>query len=233
MADDDLYDPIFGGLVDDEVEAFRDAVTHLAAVLKTNPPLREAEVADVPLAFDIIDSDLAGADDALHRALAALGPKVAEAHQKADARRRRQEEENEAARWAATHGSQRLRLAIEAGVLPQSLGIYRDERLRTEHPGWMWVTAGDQSLLRKSAVNPSEEALRTLLDVKNTVAGARLVYDPEAKAQLVFAYIMGRLAWRPTSAGWDASHIPDTGGMLVAVDEVLYVPSVADAEEPF
>ena len=40
--------------------------------------------------------------------------------------------------WARAHGSERLRKATHLGMTENSEGIYRDERLAHEMPGWVW-----------------------------------------------------------------------------------------------
>lgn len=69
--------------------------------------------------------------------------------------------------WIAAHGSERLRLALRMGLADKSEGVYRDERLRHELPGWRWIKEADIS----EAINPSLAALREL-DASN---GAELV----------------------------------------------------------
>lgn len=64
--------------------------------------------------------------------------------------------------WVGEHGSSRLRKALELGLLSRSLGVYRDERLAFELPGWRW--AKDESLGERvgEILNPTEKALDLL-----------------------------------------------------------------------
>ena len=64
-------------------------------------------------------------------------------------------------RWVREHGSERLRKADELGLLHRCEGIYRDERLALERPGWAWSLilghSEDDDIL-----NPTLEQLRAL-----------------------------------------------------------------------
>ena len=73
--------------------------------------------------------------------------------------------------WIAAHGSVRLRLAVEAELLDQSLAVYRDERLAVERPGWEWdLTAEEEEVL-----NPSEAELRALIRARKIDPDVRLM----------------------------------------------------------
>lgn len=61
--------------------------------------------------------------------------------------------------WIAAHGSERLRLALAHGLAGQSAGVYRDERLAHELPGWQWA---DRELEVSPVHNPSLAGLREL-----------------------------------------------------------------------
>jgi hypothetical protein len=72
--------------------------------------------------------------------------------------------------WVAEHGSSRLKKCSESGMLDSCMGIYRDERLALERPGWQW----DSNRLDDSEIhNPSEAALDALLEARKV--------DPEAE----------------------------------------------------
>lgn len=61
--------------------------------------------------------------------------------------------------WIRDHGSERLQLAVKAGLLDKSLGAYRDERMALERPGWRrWDSDADDHPI----VNPGLDALRAL-----------------------------------------------------------------------
>lgn len=79
--------------------------------------------------------------------------------------------------WVKEHGSRRLRLALEHGLLGQCRGIYRDERVAAVFPGYRFGTlvgpeakrerAGDLALGGSSITfvdpwNPPLEALEAL-----------------------------------------------------------------------
>jgi hypothetical protein len=62
------------------------------------------------------------------------------------------------AAWVLAHGSRRLRLALEQGMLTQSMGVYHDERIAHELPGY-------ESLGRRhisDRLNPQEYELDAL-----------------------------------------------------------------------
>jgi hypothetical protein len=72
-----------------------------------------------------------------------------------------------------------LRLAAEAGLLLQSRGVYRDERLAVERPGWRWLgeveAEGFVQEYEREILNPSEDALRALLDARKNHPTCELV----------------------------------------------------------
>jgi hypothetical protein len=57
-------------------------------------------------------------------------------------------------KWVKKHGSSRLKKAMALGLLDKLMGVYRDERLAHERPGWAWLNQGT-----KQVVNPPESAL--------------------------------------------------------------------------
>jgi len=76
--------------------------------------------------------------------------------------------------WIASHGSERLRLALELGLADASAGVYRDERLAAELAGSGWVWA-PRTIEISPAYNPSLLALRTF----ETVSKASPPYPVE------------------------------------------------------
>lgn len=109
-----------------------------------------------------------------HAELEALRPLVEERNA-AEARREAEAEAAkqaalEAARaemifWIRDHGSERLKKAVEANVENQCRGVYRDERLALELPGWQWL---DDDAEISDARNPSEAALDALLEARRS-----------------------------------------------------------------
>lgn len=63
--------------------------------------------------------------------------------------------------WIGQHGSERLRLAQQAGLAGACDPAYRDERLAWALPGWR---RGEPDGDRRDIRNPSEQALRALLE---------------------------------------------------------------------
>jgi hypothetical protein len=63
----------------------------------------------------------------------------------------------ERATWIAAYGSERLKLALSLGLAECSPGLYRDERLAFEMPGWIWDCA--ETKMESEIMNPSLPAL--------------------------------------------------------------------------
>ena len=80
---------------------------------------------------------------------------------------------NEAARWTAAHGSDRLRRIAAEGMLGSSYATYRDERLALELPGWDWERSHDGEGVEPR--NPPAQAFETLDAARAMVPGAKLV----------------------------------------------------------
>jgi len=65
--------------------------------------------------------------------------------------------------WVREHGSERLKLILEEGFLSQSMGVYRDERIAQERPGWQWDDKWlDGQVQHADVLNPSLEDLQWL-----------------------------------------------------------------------
>jgi hypothetical protein len=65
--------------------------------------------------------------------------------------------------WIREHGSERLKLILEEGFLSQSMGVYRDERLAQERPGWQWDAKWHNGRVdHDDVINPSLEDLQWL-----------------------------------------------------------------------
>lgn len=73
------------------------------------------------------------------------------------------------AEWIGAHGSARLRRCLAEGI--KCAGLYRDERLAADRPGWQWDTEGTND----DAVNPPEEAFAMLDAARKTAPTAKLV----------------------------------------------------------
>jgi hypothetical protein len=108
----------------------------------------------------------------LFQALLNLNGRLSTLKMNREAIKRKKALVEEATAWAVEHGSSRLQKAVAAGLVDSSLGVYRDERLAFDHPGWHWIE--DEKLSRLKAINnPSECALDALLDAR--------AWDPEAR----------------------------------------------------
>lgn len=74
--------------------------------------------------------------------------------------------------WARAHGSERLRKAVDLGLVAESEGIYRDDRLAHELPGWVWwARECELSKIR----NPSVAGLDALERGRAIAADAQLL----------------------------------------------------------
>lgn len=76
------------------------------------------------------------------------------------------------AAWVEEHGSERLRKALRLGLLGQSLGVYKTERLALECPGYVWM---DPAWSCSPILNPKEEALDLLEMERERFEDARIV----------------------------------------------------------
>jgi hypothetical protein len=92
----------------------------------------------------------------------------------------------DAKEWALANGSRRLRMAVEAGVFQESLGVYRDERLQLEHPDWEWW---DTNVLEKDIVNPEEYSITALVEARKFDRFARLSYVPNRGAVVIADFL--------------------------------------------
>jgi hypothetical protein len=113
-----------------------------------------------------------------------------------DERRKQQKREayeQARAAWIGAHGSRRLRLAQEREYRHD--GLYRDERLAAELPGFR----GDlgRKVEVKEIINPSEEALDLEQQVLETVAELK----PAVKVRLVFLKIEPEFPFDPDIEG--------------------------------
>ncbi len=120
---------------------------------------------------------------------------VAETRQKRKEERERREakvrekeelkhrELEEAISWAKEHGSERLKLIVEDGLFESSQGVYRDERLAAERPGWIWDDYWHRGQVEHlEPRNPSLNDLQWAREVRKTVPDAELIFaklDPE------------------------------------------------------
>lgn len=155
---------------------------------------------------DIVAFGLRGAAD---RALSAHEQREATA-------RAREQYERDRTSWISTQGSKRLRLAAERGYKHD--GLYRDERLADELPGF--ITALPKRSEVKGIINPSElaldlesRALKALTSLGATQAQVKLLYvriDSREDTDLddgeyvqVTGYLGQHTVWQSVSASAD------------------------------
>jgi hypothetical protein len=97
--------------------------------------------------------------------------------------------------WIAAHGSERLRLALAHGMAGQSLGVYRDERLAHELPGWLWA---DRELEVSPVHNPSLAGLRELASAPAVAsAPTATLVKVRQESDWEEALLIERLPWAP------------------------------------
>ena len=110
---------------------------------------------------------LKSADEAREAAEKAEREAAAEAEAEAEAAAKAAAKAEREA-WIRAHGSARLRRCLEEGIA--HMGIYRDERLAAERPGWAWDTEGSN----EDPINPPEEAFAMLDEARKTAPDAKL-----------------------------------------------------------
>lgn len=83
------------------------------------------------------------------------------------AERQKAQYEAERKAWIEKHGSSRLRLALEAGMIEESNGVYCSERVAHElGDDWMLASQEPDNFEEKEVINPPEHLLRVLLDAQ-------------------------------------------------------------------
>lgn len=79
--------------------------------------------------------------------------------------------------WIREHGSERLNLILEDGMLDDSMAVYRDEMLRFHRPGWIWDNDWhDGDVEHNSIRNPTKEDLLWYRKVKESFPKCDLIY---------------------------------------------------------
>jgi len=131
------------------------------------------------------DDSLSAFSDTVATAYATVEQKDAQI----EAAKDRTQELADAKNWVQAYGSSRLRKAVATGLLTQSMGAYRDERLSIEHPLWSWWDPKTDSA--KSIVNPSEEDLDALMKARGFDERARLIFF-SGQGPTVTASYLGR-----------------------------------------
>jgi hypothetical protein len=72
----------------------------------------------------------------------------------------------ERARWIAESGSERLKLAVELGLIEKSDNVYLEERRDRERPGWRYVHEMPIGFKTLDIHNPSQAALEKLMQFR-------------------------------------------------------------------
>ena len=103
--------------------------------------------------------------------------------------------------WAVSNGSERLKKAVRVGLIANSMGVYRDERLDMERPGWQWWK-GNGSPRRHMIVNPSEADLDALIEAQAVDADATLNFWPN-NGPIVVSEFLGRFIVKTVIEGAD------------------------------
>ena len=146
--------------------------------------------------FDLADPRAAQRADELFSCTAAAMDVLYRWQRRDDADARKRSLVKSAEAWTLEHGSVRLRRALDLGVLDQSLGVYRDERLALEHPGWRWVDKTDLASFN-DILNPSEVELDVLAEAREWTPFAKLRWsgrpdNPEDGGPVVVAPFLDR-----------------------------------------
>jgi hypothetical protein len=76
--------------------------------------------------------------------------------------------------WVRAHGSERLKAALDVGLLGACAPSYRTERLASEYPGWAAKIPGVPDS-ECDAVEPSLSELHAFSEVRKTVPDAVMV----------------------------------------------------------
>jgi hypothetical protein len=77
--------------------------------------------------------------------------------------------------WIAQHGSERLKKCVALGYSAECRGLYRDERLALEAPGYEWDPPGARAYKESEIRNPSAAALDELERQRATYPDAALL----------------------------------------------------------
>jgi hypothetical protein len=104
---------------------------------------------------------VAEAEAEIQRRLERLAAEKTARQAQADAEAAAYAAEREA--WVRERGSERLRAALDLGLLAQSDAAYRDERLEAERPGWSWEPEDTEV---GPARNPTLDQLRQLSEAR-------------------------------------------------------------------
>lgn len=143
---------------------------------------------------------------------------IAEARTRERDRQAAQHYERCRARWIGKHGSPRLRRAAERGYRHD--GIYRDERLAIDLPGFV-SALGRKSKIRE-LVNPSGEALEI---EEETLARTETLGIDDGQVRLVFVAAEG--------APWNEGEFVEVAGYLGRHTVWRRVSELADDDIPF
>jgi hypothetical protein len=133
------------------------------------------------------DRDWITAVNAIENAMVVVGTAMTKSWRD-EAKRR---ELLEAEEWVRAHGSTRLKKAAQLDVLESSLGVYRDERLAAERPGWQWWS---DDLELRDILNPEEWVLDALQAARELEPTASLRYMAERhyRGPVIVSYFLGR-----------------------------------------
>jgi hypothetical protein len=79
--------------------------------------------------------------------------------------------------WIQAHGSDRLKMILEEGMIETSMAVYRDEKLAVDRPGWIWdATWHDGAVEHNTIRNPTEDDLFWYRTVKKVYPKCEMVY---------------------------------------------------------
>jgi hypothetical protein len=181
--DSDYEDAITIGLVrDSDPEAFRQAVDLTREVREAkNGELERRFANDACGSAFAFGQEIESDGDVVTYAIAPAADRVRDETRQAAARTAY---DHERERWIADRGSQRLKLAAARGYRHD--GMYRDERLAQDLPGFISSLGRNPGI--REAINPSQEALELETSVLERIAKGDL---GELEARLVWVQDTG------------------------------------------
>jgi predicted secreted protein len=115
--------------------------------------------------------------------------------------RRQEKAKKDRDEWIRTHGSSRLQMILEEGLLDSSMAVYRDEMLAYHRPGWIWDDDWyDGEVEHEDTRNPTEGDLLWLRKMREKFPECELVYgylnssEPQVREVILVDKYLGKIA---------------------------------------
>lgn len=150
------------------VERLRAGTAQIADATEWNPTLKGDDGWEVSLKYGEVDPDVW---------LSLLNPLIKAYRDEQEAAAAAVVAAAAAARgaWIAAHGSERLRKCLSLGLADECQGLYREERLALEAPGYVWDPPGGRAYEDSAVRNPTMAALAELERQRVRFPGAELL----------------------------------------------------------